>query len=402
MRILQFCHKPPYPPNSGGSIAMNSITQTLLKEGHSVTVWAIESPNHRIDENQLNADYQRNTNFQSFFVDTTPKAADAVRAGLHKQTYRVERYYTKELANKLIQLLQEQTFDIIQLETPYTTPYIDLIRKYSSAKIVFRPHKIEHLSWARIAQQESNLWRKLFLQYRIQSLKNYERELGGKIDACIAVSDFDDRYFSKIYTQIPCQVIPVGLNIDDYEIKEEYLPSANPTLFNLSSWDVLSNVEGAEWFFQEVWPLILKNFPDTTMHIAGKNIPEDLQKLMTRNVVIEGEVSSANDFMQTHDIMIVPLLTGSGVPVKILEGMALGKTVITTSAGAESLRAENGKQLLVADTPQEFVSHIGTCIQMPDICAFIGENARNFVALQHNNDLIVKQLIKFYNTLLAR
>lgn len=381
---------------------MNNITQALLNEGCSVTVLAIESPNHLADKDAIDEEYQRRTNYQMDFVDTTPKFFDALRAKLHRQSYRVQRYYSKNLANKLIQILKANTFDIIQLETPFTTPYIPIIRKFSNAKIVFRPHKIEHLSWARIAKNETDILRKLRLYTRIKALKKCERELGKKIDACIAISDFDDRYFSKIYPQVPCKVIPLGINLDDYEITEEYLPSHEPVLFNLSSMDVLSNVEGLEWFFEDVWPLIIEKFPTITMHVAGKNCDAQLSKLAKHNVFFDGEVKSANEFMQEHDLMIVPLLTSTGIPVKIIEGMALGKTVITTSAGAESLRAEHGKHLLVADTPEEFVALIEKCIQSPDICAFIGENARDFVALQHNNDLIIKQLINFYSSLIER
>lgn len=99
--------------------------------------------------------------------------------------------------------------------------------------------------------------------------------------------------------------------------------------------------------------------------------------------------------------MIVPLLSGSGVRVKIIEGMALGKVIITTSIGAEGLMVENGKNILIANTPEEFVAVLDKCVKTPDICTIIGENARNFVLLHHNNELITKQLIRFYESMLS-
>ena len=108
-------------------------------------------------------------------------------------------------------------------------------------------------------------------------------------------------------------------------------------------------------------------------------------------------MENANEFMLSKDIMIVPLLSGSGIRIKIIEGMALGKTIITTSIGAEGLKVENGKHLFIADTAEEFVSVIEKCIKTPDICTIIGENARHYVALNHNNEVVTQELIDFYH-----
>ena len=108
-------------------------------------------------------------------------------------------------------------------------------------------------------------------------------------------------------------------------------------------------------------------------------------------------MESANEFMLDNDIMVVPLLSGSGIRIKIIEGMALGKTIITTSIGAEGLSVENGKNIFIADTPEEFLAVVDKCIKTPDICTIIGENARNYVLLNHNNEIVTRDLIDFYN-----
>ena len=117
-------------------------------------------------------------------------------------------------------------------------------------------------------------------------------------------------------------------------------------------------------------------------------------------MTILGEVADAQDFMHSKDIMIVPILSGSGVRVKIIEGMALGKTIITTSIGAEGLEIENGKHLFIADNKEDFIHAVEKCIKTPDICKIIGENARNFVVLYHNNDLIINKMVVFYADIL--
>lgn len=112
------------------------------------------------------------------------------------------------------------------------------------------------------------------------------------------------------------------------------------------------------------------------------------------NVV--GSVPNANEFMAEHDIMIVPLLSGSGIRIKIVEAMALGKVVITTSIGAEGLDVQDGKHLFIADTPEEFVAVINKCVAMPDICSIISENAQHYISVHHNNAVIAQQIMDFY------
>ena len=118
----------------------------------------------------------------------------------------------------------------------------------------------------------------------------------------------------------------------------------------------------------------------------------DIRKNIMKNSLFRGIPSPA--------LLMVPLLSGSGIRVKIIEGMALGKTVITTTIGAEGIAVEDGKNILIANTPEQFVEAIAKCVHAPDICSFIGENARNLIALDHNNEVITQDLIQFYNSLL--
>ena len=105
--------------------------------------------------------------------------------------------------------------------------------------------------------------------------------------------------------------------------------------------------------------------------------------------------------MLSKDIMIVPLLSGSGIRIKIIEGMALGKTIITTNIGAEGLDVTDGVNILIANTPEEYLEKIALCIKSPEICKIIGENARNYVALHHYDLSITNEIIAFYNSLLT-
>jgi len=401
MKILQICHKIPFPPCDGGTIAMNNITQGLLRKGHYVRVLAMETPKMRVRKNELFDEYVKKVKFESVFVDTSISFSSALKTVFQPHiSYHVSRFYSKIFANKLSEILKQESFDIIHLESIFTTPYLPIIRQFSQAKVILRTHNVEHQIWKRVVKNESNIFKKLALKYLTKRLEKYECGLGKQIDAFASISSPDFHFFSKCFSSVPGKVIPFGIDLDQYPENEEYIPSDIPELFHVGSMNWLPNIEGIEWFLNEIWPEINALYPEITFTIAGRDIPKRLISRKDNNLVIAGEVPSANDFMLSKDIMIVPLLSGSGIRVKIIEGMALGKTIISTSIGAEGLDIENGKHILIANTPEEFVAAITQCVHTPDLCAIIGENARNFVALNFNNDLITNELIGFYQQVL--
>ncbi len=402
MRILQLCHKPPLPPVDGGCIAMHNITKGLLNNGQEVNVLAIETPKHPVKLQAFPKDYLQKTRFESVFADTTVRVMDGIRAVLKRKSYHIERFNSKDMACKLAEILKHEHFDIVHVESIYMTPYVDVIRKNSSAKIVVRMHNIEHQIWERLASNESNPFMKFLYHVNEKQLRKVEDSILNKVDGYMTISEPDYQYFEKTAPEIPGVVIPFGIDMDNYELEDDFIASDKPSLCHIGSMNWSPNIEGIEWFLDDVWPLIHEAHPDLEFTVAGHGTPDHLMQRKDANVKFVGTVPDANEFMLDHELMIVPLLSGSGIRVKIVEAMALGRVVITTSVGAEGLSVENGKHLFIADTPEEFLSVINKCIQTPDLCTIISENARGFISLHHNNELITDKLLDFYHQILAK
>lgn len=400
MKILQVCHKPPFPSIDGGCIAINSITQGLLRAGHGVKVVAINTPKHPLIDTPEFREYASQTDFKSVFVDTSLNNWAALRSLLMRTSYHIDRFVSKQFSQLLSSILIQEDFDVILLESLFVAPYISVIRKYSKAKIVIRLHNIEHKVWERLVQNETHILRKMVLRKMTRYLRHYESRILSKVDGFMTISEVDYQYFHALYPQVKGITIPFGLDIEKYESDEEYFPSDKPELFHVGSMNWLPNREGIEWFLEEVWPQVLQAYPEVTFTIAGRDMPTEFKVLASDNLKILGEIDDAKAFMLSKDIMIVPILSGSGVRIKIIEGMALGKTIITTTIGAEGLDIADGQNIFIADTPEDFVSIIGKCVQTPDLCSIIGENAMNFVILHHNNELITQKIIDFFKELI--
>ncbi len=145
MKILQFCHKSPYPALEGGPIAVNNITQGLIEAGHEVKIFTISTPKFKVNPGTIPSEYLNKTSFEYINVDTRVKPFKAFLALFSEKSYNIERFISDAVAKELIKILLKEQFDIIQLESLYVTPYLDIIRKYSDAKVILRAHNIEYL-----------------------------------------------------------------------------------------------------------------------------------------------------------------------------------------------------------------------------------------------------------------
>jgi len=398
MRILQLCHKTPLPTIDGGCIAIHNITKCLMDSGMDVKVLAVATPKHPFMISAYSKSYLTATRFESVFIDTTPHKVEAIKTLFTGKSYQISRFYHKNMANKLIETLRQEEFDIVHIESLYMSPYIPLIRKHSNAKILMRLHNIEHQIWERLADNERNPFLKLAYRINTKQLKRVEHRLLHEVDGYMSISEPDYRYFHETAPEVPGIVIPFGIDVDNYDMEDDdYIATDQPALFHLGSMNWGPNVEGIEWFLDEVWPEILTAHPNLTFALAGHNIPEKIRTRHDKNVTVVGAVPNANEFMMEYDIMVVPLLSGSGIRIKIVEAMALGRVVITTTIGAEGLDVQDGKHLFIANTPEEFVMVINKCVAMPDLCTIISENARHYVSVNHNNSVISKKISEFYH-----
>lgn len=401
MKILQLCHKPPFPAVDGGTIAMNNIAHGLIGLGHQVKVIAMATYKHPIIESNLFEQYREITQFESVFVDTSISKWGAIMALISSKSYHISRFNSPQFAEKLTQILKESSFDVIQMESIYLTPYIPIIRANSKARIVVRLHNIEHQIWERMINNEKNILKKIALSLTTRLLKKYELTILNQVDGFMAITNVDYQYFHTIYPSVSGTTIPFGVDLDQYrytpyEIDDE---KKNLQLFHIGSMNWAPNVEGIEWFLDQVWPVLLSHFPELEFYIAGRDIPKYFNQYKIPRFIIDGEVPDAQEYILSKDIMIVPLLSGSGVRIKIIEGMALGKIIISTSIGAEGLDVVDGEDLFIADTPEQYVEAIKLCMSSMGKMKKIAKNARKYVELHHHDTTIAHEIIKFYNSL---
>ena len=394
MNILMLCNKSPYPPSEGGPMAMNSIVNGLLEAGHKVKILAVNSEKYHIKKEDIPQSYRDKTGIELVDVDLKIKPIEALKNLFSDKSYHVERFISEEFREKLIKILKKDRYDIVQLEMIYMAPYIETIRANSKALIVLRAHNVEHLIWDRIAKKTSFLPKKWYLNHLVRTLRNYELNAINKVDGIAAIT-YRDAAFFRGETAVPVIDVPFGVNPDDFT--PNYEVNKQPSLYHIGSMNWMPNEEGIKWFLKKVWDKLQEREPNIKLNLAGRHMPKWLMNLKKNNVKVWGEVPDAKEFIKDNDIAIVPLLSGSGIRIKIIESMAMGKTVITTMIGAEGIQYSEYNNIIIADNPTKIVETICRITKEPEELMRIGKNARKLVEDIYDNKKIIERLLIFYD-----
>lgn len=376
---------------------MMNMAQALIESGHEVYQFAFNTKKHFVDTFSIPVELREMLHFNSVTIDTNITISGILKNFFTSESYNIVRFYNKEVEKELENILKINKFDIIQLETLFSAPYIACIKNNSKAKIILRAHNVEHIIWERLAKGEKNIFRKHYLNFLAKRLKKFELETLNNIDALIPITSVDESSFKEFNFNLPIITLPVSLDISDYQFDKD--DKKEMCLFHLGSMDWMPNQEAIKWFLKKCWLQVNSLFPFLNLYLAGRSFPKEIVDANYPKVICEGSIEDAHSYMRKKQIMIVPLHSGSGMRVKIIQGMALGKTIITTRIGAEGIPVEDNKNILFADTPDQFIEVIKKCIQNPQLCDLIGNNGRKFVEEHYSNTAVGKKLSIFYNDL---
>lgn len=395
MRILQLMNKVPWPPNDGGAIACLNMTKGFSMLGHEVTVLSMNTSKHHVSLKEMPSAIRNLADFHLVEVPASINWAEAAINLLFSDLpYNAQRFISDEFSQQLAQLLTVKAFDVIQMEGLYLCPYIPVIRKYSDALISYRAHNIEYEIWDRTAKLSKG-WRAKYLQNLSKRIKRFEISYLNAYDLLVPITDRDGIILDSLGNVKPRHTSQTGIDF------ASLVPTAKklefPSLFHIGALDWAPNQEGLIWFFDNCWPRIHADNPDLKFYLAGRNAPEWLERrFKLGGVVYLGEISDAYDFINSKAIMVVPLFSGSGMRIKIIEGMALGKPIVTTDIGTEGIPTTDGQNIMIANDADQFVASINRLINNRDLFNEIGKNAIGFIQEKFDNLSQAGALIDFY------
>lgn len=424
MNILIVGNRVPWPVRDGGAMATYQLMKSLNFEGCNVTYFTLNTKKHWVSQKEI----QDNLPFVNVIAVphlVTISAIEALKNLFTKRSYFLSRYHNHRAKVQLKDLLRQQTFDVVLIEGLYSSVFLDVIRENYSGNVVYRAHNLEHQIWSRLSESESNLLKKGYLKVQIQRLKREEVQFVREVDQCVSISPEDQKAFIEMDLVSGKTTDTETSEILDRNNKESstndsetnfsnprsrrhflYLPGMDPgleeksklqpdSIFHLASMEWEANVSGLEWFLNKVWPLVLSVQPEMKIHIGGKSLDKKDRRYFQSGLINHGEVRDADEFMKHHGIGIVPLWAGSGLRMKLLQAMSLGIPCVTTSIGAQGLNVEHNKEVLIADTAQEFANALLKLNSDRKFAIELGKNALKYVLQYHNSAKNTRALIEF-------
>ncbi len=412
MHILQVSPRVPFPLHDGGAIGIYNITAGLLAAGHRVTMLAINTPKHHQPADAL-AHLGPNFRLVPVDVDTSLKPLKALKSLLQPSgrgplgigqgiPYNMERFVHASAATMLQQLLLAEAFDLVQVEGTSVGWYAAYLRAEGQADrlaslppVVLRAHNVEYRIWETLARGERNPLKKWYFGHLAQRMQAYEKWLVRRVEAIAAITPEDIARLQELGCPTEVALVPAAVELTNFQPDPAVVPKPR-TVFMIGSLNWLPNLEGLEWLLREVWPTIHAELPGLELHVAGTAPPPHLLVPRTDNVFIHGFVDSAAAFMRQYDLMLVPLLSGGGMRIKIIEGLALGKAILSTSLGAEGVAVRDGHDIVLRDEPAAWLAALRDYYHGRLPVAALGAAAAHTAATVYDNRRVTERFEDLY------
>ena len=371
LKILFLSPTVPFPLTDGGRIRVYNLLKQIAQKS-DVTLLALETQPTDTDGvaelQQLGIQVHLVPN-----APTLPRVAfgTLVKAFFKRQPITVARYDVPAYRKKLKALLANETFDLVHYEMFHVAQF----HTETDLPSVLSQQNVDSAIWRRLCSETANPFYKFAYWTQQLAFQRYERLLSPKFDALTCTSDIDAAVFEQHCSRDVIEIIPNGVDITHY--LPDLTAETPAHLIYIGSMDWYPNEDAVAFFADEILPRIQEKVPDVKFSIVGGNPSAQVQKLAARNgIVVTGRVPEIKPYFAETTVFVVPLRIGSGTRLKILEALAMGKAIVSTSVGAEGLDLKNGKEIFIADAPTAFADAVTRLLTDSELRRRIGENGR--------------------------
>lgn len=305
---------------------------------------------------------------------------------LHGVPYIVGKCDNAAMRALLTQHLQATDYDIVYLGSLGMATYLADVRRHAPrARVVLEQHNVEWEIFDRLADSFGPRMRSL-VRWEARGVKRYESRIMPLVDSVIAISGTDAAAFRSM-AGIEAVVVPPFVEPRAHRAERVQTPAL--VYVGVLGWQ--PNVQGLDWFCREVWPRVLASVPTATLTIVGGGLPKDAQGVPVMpehwrlsGIRAAGYVADLETIYADTIGLVAPIIGGSGVRMKLLEAFAAGMPTVTTTDGAAGLPVADGRELLIADTPQAFASHVIELLRDPILRDRLRQNGTAYLAANHS------------------
>ena len=403
MNILFLSTRSPYPLISGHSLRTYHILKGAAQKHNVILVTFIQEPEHELKEENLE-------HLRSFCREVYPfripvdmsrfKLSISLFLNLFSSLpFVAKKYDAPMMRQKIREIIKKDNIDLVHVDLLPLTVYINEFRKLP--KILVN-HNVESIRLYRWFQTEPNLLKKIYLGIQWLKLRSFERSAMRKFDSCVVVSETDKQLLKKMGVSNRLFVVPNGTDTKFFK------PISDKTSENSVLWighmDVHTNKDAVLYFWREIYPLLREQHPRVRVTFLGTAPPKEISDAAKKNeqVTVTGFVDDIRPYLDEAAVMVVPIRIGSGTRLKILDAMAMGKAIVSTSVGCEGINVSDGINILIADTPEDFTNRIIDLLKDADMRMNLEENALKLAKTYDWNLIWERQELVYRDTMEGR
>lgn len=405
LSILSVSQMPASPPRFGAQARIHGLLTELGKR-HDVTAVSLIDDEFDVEECRAAMQaYCREVVLvpNPYGRDGLAKRLLQLRSLVSLRSFERMRVTVPAFQRALDQVLRARRFDLVNMEFTFLG-HCDLRKAppgERAPQVVVDSHNIDYDLARQYAQSGQSLSRRLYYAANWRKLRREELGTYKAADGVYLCSAADER---RLLTEVPTvrtTVIPNAADVDYYQPRREYPPSDGQTLVFFGLLSYVPNVDGVLHFIHEIWPRIAERHPQARCKIIGGSPAPSLQALAGPRVELTGFVPDLRPHLASAAAIVVPVRLGGGTRLKIVEGMAMGKAIVSTSLGAEGIEAVPGRDLLIANDPAAFADEVGRLLADPGLAARIGHSARQRAVERYSWSGAAKDLEGFYRQVLG-
>ncbi len=395
MKILFLSPTVPYPLTDGGRIRVYNLLKQIA-EKNDVSLLALET--QPTDTDSVSHLQELGIEVQLVPHSTVlPRVSPGMllSAFWKRRPITVARYNVGAYQDKFKELLSSETYDIVHYEMFHTAQF------YTETDLpsVLSLQNVDSAIWERLQGETTNLFYKFAYWTQKLAFQRYERVISPKFDAVTCTSDIDASVFQRYCADGAVKIVPNGVDITHFT--PDFESEASAHLIYIGSMDWYPNEDAVSFFAEDVLPLIQDSVPDVKFSIVGGNPSARVQSLAERKgVVVTGRVPEIKPYFAEATVFVVPLRIGSGTRLKILEALAMGKAVVSTTIGAEGLALRDGEDIFIADEPKAFADAVIRLLTDTSLRQKIGMRGRTRVEQDYDWRNIGKQLLGVYESVM--
>jgi len=390
----------PWPPHDGARIRIGETLRYLARR-HRVTLVA---PIYAEQERDQVANLERWCAGGVHTVavsDGTVARLQRMSGGLLSGVPPVQAFHRNAAMWECIRRVTADTaFDIVQVEFSFLTHYLRAVTPRGRPKTVLSMHNVETQRFDRELERASWNARRLVLLADRYLFPGWEGRALRSFDGVVAVSELDAAWIRPQAPGAELRIVRNGVDVEFFGPRST--PVRSNSIVFTGSMDYPPNIDAARWFADEIFPDLRERLPELRFLVVGRRPPAEVLALAARpGIEVTGEVNDVRPYIGNALALVVPLRSGGGTRLKILQAMSMACPVVSTTLGAEGLEVGDQENILLADTPRHFIDSVVKLAQSPELAARLGEAGRRLTVAEYDWQQCLRGLDDLYQSVVA-